>query len=424
MRVLLTSHGSTGDIYPVIAYGRALAQAGHSVTFASAPLYQREIKRANLDYFYLPPDWEQEIFTECMRRLHRAKHPIRQLREIYRGALPFLGDLIDRIEEALETHDVLCSSYLFPHYRALAERKGKPFASIALCHNTIPSRDYPPGLAPTLPGFPKSLQARWNMGLWRLVNFVVDKSINRTIGDILEEKRLPAAHNFIMKPADLVLVAVSPSLMAGRGSMHRRFQFSGFFRWQAEACPVEEKRIGNFCRGEPVPVLTFGSVAFDDTTSIMRRFERNWPVGKKIIIQTGWSGLSVEMERPDILVVGKMSHDQLFGHASCVVHHGGAGTTASAMSAGKPHIIIPHIADQNFWGSEMERLGTGVVLPTGRWPEKLPGAVQLLETRGQFREKAREVRDIIAREDGAKRAIDLLQAHVDAHRNQNSNRRV
>ena len=421
MRVLLTSHGSTGDIYPVIAYGRALAQAGHSVTFASAPLFQREIKRANLDYFYLPPDWEQEIFTEFMRRLHRAHHPIKQLIEIYRGALPFLGELIDRLEEALETHDVLCGSYLFPHYRALAERKGKPFASIALCHNTIPSRDYPPEPALTLRGFPNSLQARWNMGLWRLVNFVADKAINRTIGDILEEKRLPAARNFIMKPADLVLVVVSPSLMAGRGSVHRRFQYTGYLRWQAEACPAEEKRIVDFCGGEPVPVLTFGSVAFDDTTSIMRRFERNWPVGKKIIIQTGWSGLTVEMERPDILVVGKMSHDQLFGHASCVVHHGGAGTTASALSAGKPHIIVPHIADQNFWGSEMERLGTGVVLPWNRWPEKLPGAVRLLETRGKFREKAWQVRDIMAREDGAKRAIELLQAHVEAH---NLNRRI
>ncbi|MBC9866874.1 MAG: hypothetical protein F7O42_03170 [Opitutae bacterium] len=421
MRVLLTSHGSTGDLYPVIAYGRALAQAGHSVTFASAPLFQREIKRANLDYYYLPPDWEQEIFTEFMRRLHRARYPIKQLREIYRGALPFLGELIDRLEEALETHDVLCGLYLFPHFRALAERKGKPFASIALCHNTIPSRDYPPEPALTLRGFPKTLQAHWNMGLWRLVNCVVDKAINRTIGDILEEKGLPDARNFIMKPADLVLVAVSPSLMAGRGSVPRRFQFTGFLRWQAEACPAEENRIVNFCGGEPVPVLTFGSVAFDDTTSIMRRFERNWPVGKKIIIQTGWSGLSVEMERHDILVVGKMSHDQLFGHASCVVHHGGAGTTASALSAGKPHIIVPHIADQDFWGSEIERLGTGVVLPRNRWPEKLPGAIRLLETRGKFREKAWEVRDTMAREDGAKRAIELLQAHVEAH---NLNRRI
>ena len=306
--------------------------------------------------------------------------------------------------------------YLFPHYRALAERKGKPYASIALCHNTIPSRDYPPELAPVLRGFPKSLQGAWNMGLWRLVNFVVDRSINLTIGGILKDKRLPSARGFIMNPANLVLVAVSPTLMASRGSIHQRFQFTGFLRWQAKACPAEEKRIENFCQGESVPVLTFGSVAFDDKNGIMRRFERNWPAGKKIIIQTGWSGLAEKMERPDILAVGKMSHDQLFGRASCIVHHGGAGTTASALSAGKPHVIIPHIADQDFWGSEIERLGTGVVLPENRWPEKLPEVVRSLESRGEYREKAREVRDIMAREDGAKRAIDLLQAHVEAHK--------
>ena len=411
MRVLLTSHGSTGDIYPVIAFAKALAQAGHSVTFASAPLFKREIQRANLDYLYVPPDWDQEIFTECMRKLHRARHPIRQLREIYRIALPFLGELIERIEEALESHDVLCGLYLFPHFRAVAERKGKPYVSIALCHNTIPSRDYPPELAPGLRGFPKSLQGAWNMGLWRLVNFAVDKSINLTIGDILKEKRLPLARDFIMKPANLVLVAVSPTFMANRGSMHQRFQFTGFLRWQAKACPAEENHIENFCQGEPVPVLTFGSVAFDNKDAIMRRFERNWPAGQKIIIQSGWSGLAEKIERPDILAVGKMSHDQLFGHASCVIHHGGAGTTASALSAGKPQVIIPHIADQPFWASQIERLGAGVVLAEKRWPENLPGAIRLVENHAGYQAKAREAQSIMAREDGARRAVHLLEAY-------------
>ena len=350
-----------------------------------------------------------------MRELHRANHPIKQLREIYRGTLPFLGELIDRLEEALENHDVLCSSYLFPHYKVIAERHGKPFASIALCHNTIPSADYPPELAPSLWGLPRSIQARWNMYLWRLVNFLVDKSINFIIGDILKEKHLPPASNFIMNPAELVLVAVSKSLMSSRGSVHQRFQFTGFLRWQAEASQAAEQHIQKFCDGERVPILTFGSVAFDDTHLIMSRFEHNWPIGKKIIIQTGWSGLSVEIERPEILVVGKMSHDQLFRHASCVIHHGGAGTTASVLSSGKPHIIVPHIADQKFWGSEMERLGTGIVLKKERWPEKLPCKVQLLENKPQFREKAQKVREMMAQEDSAKHAIDLLEAHVNAH---------
>jgi len=415
MRVLLTSHGSTGDIYPIIGYGKALREAGHEVTFASAPLYKQEILKAGLQYFHLPPDWEQKIFTEFMRELNRLNHPILQLREIYRGALPFLSELIDRIEEALVANEVLVGSYLFPHYKVIAERQGKPFVSFAFCHNTIPSPDYPPELVPALRGMPRFIQSAWNMMFWRLANVVVDKSINQIIGKELTKKNLPLAKNFIMKPGKLVLTAVSRSLMSERGKMDERFQFTGFLRWQASESEKLQTQICGFCQGKRVPILTFGSVAFDDTHLVMSRFEKNWPKGKKIIVQTGWSDLSTEVRRPEILVVSKMSHDQLFRHASCVIHHGGAGTTASVLASGKPHIIIPHIADQNFWGSEIERLGVGLILKKKRWPENLSAKIQMIETRQSIRGKALEVQKILKEEDSAKNSVTALENFVQGY---------
>jgi vancomycin aglycone glucosyltransferase len=43
-----------------------------------------------------------------------------------------------------------------------------------------------------------------------------------------------------------------------------------------------------------------------------------------------------------------------------VVHHGGAGTTAASTRAGKPQLIVPHLADQFFFGSRVHELGIGV----------------------------------------------------------------
>lgn len=59
MRVLLTSHGSTGDIYPVIRLGRALVEAGHEVGFATVRLFQSEIESTGVTFVRLPPDWDQ-----------------------------------------------------------------------------------------------------------------------------------------------------------------------------------------------------------------------------------------------------------------------------------------------------------------------------------------------------------------------------
>jgi sterol 3beta-glucosyltransferase len=33
-----------------------------------------------------------------------------------------------------------------------------------------------------------------------------------------------------------------------------------------------------------------------------------------------------------------------------VCHHGGAGTTSTALRYGRPNIIIPFFGDQPFWG--------------------------------------------------------------------------
>ena len=245
-----------------------------------------------------------------------------------------------------------------------------------------------------------------------MANRIVDRTINSVIGNVLMEKKLPLSKDFLNHPCDLVITAVSKALMSDRGKVDELFKFTGFLRWQSKPSEEEEKRILAFSEGQIVPVLTFGSVAFDDTVAIMNRFERNWPAGKKIIVQTGWSGLSIDTERPDILVVGKMSHDQLFKHASCVAHHGGAGTTASVLSAGRPHIIIPHIADQHFWGSEMKRLGVGTVLKKRRWPEQLYSRVCEVESSRKFRERAEQVQTILQEEDGPGNAVRTLEAHV------------
>ena len=43
-----------------------------------------------------------------------------------------------------------------------------------------------------------------------------------------------------------------------------------------------------------------------------------------------------------------------------VVHHGGAGTTATASRAGVPQVVVSHLNEQYGWGWQTHRLGIGV----------------------------------------------------------------
>ena len=42
-----------------------------------------------------------------------------------------------------------------------------------------------------------------------------------------------------------------------------------------------------------------------------------------------------------------------------LVHHGGAGTTAAGLRAGKPTVVVPFFADQPFCGQRVHQLGVG-----------------------------------------------------------------
>ena len=49
----------------------------------------------------------------------------------------------------------------------------------------------------------------------------------------------------------------------------------------------------------------------------------------------------------------------LFPHLAAVVHHGGAGTTGTALRHGLPNVILPVLGDQMYWGRRVAALGAG-----------------------------------------------------------------
>lgn len=60
-----------------------------------------------------------------------------------------------------------------------------------------------------------------------------------------------------------------------------------------------------------------------------------------------------------MIEVDQVSHAWLFPRVCGVVHHGGAGTTAAALRAGKPSIVIPFFGDQPFWAHRVHQLNAG-----------------------------------------------------------------
>jgi UDP:flavonoid glycosyltransferase YjiC (YdhE family) len=57
--------------------------------------------------------------------------------------------------------------------------------------------------------------------------------------------------------------------------------------------------------------------------------------------------------------VKAIPYDWIFKKAYAVIHHGGSGTTHTALKYGCVSLIIPHIMDQFGWNCLVQKLGVG-----------------------------------------------------------------
>lgn len=113
------------------------------------------------------------------------------------------------------------------------------------------------------------------------------------------------------------------------------------------------------------------------------------------------------------LLIGPCDHNWLFPYISAAIHHGGAGTTASALAAGKPAWILPFFGDQHFWGSMIRRQELGpdpcpVNLVT--FSIAVRSITSLLSPQTLL--KAKRMGDTVCQEDGANGAVNAFLRHL------------
>jgi sterol 3beta-glucosyltransferase len=113
-----------------------------------------------------------------------------------------------------------------------------------------------------------------------------------------------------------------------------------------------------------------------------------------------------------ILFVQHVAHEALFAHPSvrAAVHHGGAGTTAQAMRAGVPSLVLPAMADQYFWGGRVAALGIGPkpIPQHALTIQQLVDGLRSATHDEGMRKRAQSLSKQIRNEDGIERAADII----------------
>jgi len=115
-----------------------------------------------------------------------------------------------------------------------------------------------------------------------------------------------------------------------------------------------------------------------------------------------------------VIAVDSVPYDWLFPRLAAAVHHGGAGTTAYALRAGVPSVVVPAIADQPFWAERVHALGVGPQpIPRRELSAaRLAEAIRLATTDAAIRQRAVALAGRVAAEDGVRVAVDRFEHHL------------
>jgi hypothetical protein len=160
-----------------------------------------------------------------------------------------------------------------------------------------------------------------------------------------------------------------------------------------------------FLESGPPPIyIGFGSIVVHNPEALTNLvFAAIKLAGVRAVVSTGWCGVGSSDHTTDsVYLVGDCPHDWLFPRVSAVVHHGGAGTTAAGIRAGKSTVIVPFFGDQPFWGQMIARA------QVGPWPvpykeltaEKLAESITIA-LQPQAQEAAKRISKVIEAEAGA-----------------------
>ena len=343
MRIFLATCGSRGDVQPMLALCLALQSAGHDVMLAGPPEKEAWAEKLGCPYTRLGKD--VTAFVDNLEDAVSFKTGIKFISFVRQEIITQFEILPELIKNA----DLIIASSLVFALSSIAEAKSIPYRYIAFTPQILPSREHPFPVIQfqQLPKWCNKLS--WDMArtgakfsLTILVNKGRKKIGLNPIKDawehILGENTIIAADEQIAKvPCDF------KKKNTQTGYMH------------LELPKKNLPGLDNFIDAGSAPIFAgFGSMPKkDQARNIPLLVEAARIVKKRIVIAKFWEGFSKFSKSDDVFFIQKYPHLNLFSKMSVVIHHGGAGTTATCAVCGVPQIIVPHILDQFYHGQQV-----------------------------------------------------------------------
>jgi rhamnosyltransferase subunit B len=370
VKFLLTTLGSLGDLHPYIAVGMGLRARGHAVTIATSEVYRQKVEGEGLRFHPLRPDLG--ILLDNPEVLRHAVHPRNGTEYVFRKLiLPWLEQSFEDTLEAARDADLIVGHPIAFATPTVAEYLKKTWVSIALQPSYFLSMHDPPAISgapwltplfsrgPAFAGmvlrFLKSVMRRWGAPL---------NALRSRLG--LRELRNPLLDDMFSPHGTQAWF--SNVLARPQTDWPAWTAITGFpFYDKLEPGQGLAADLSRFLDAGPAPVVfTLGSTAvfaagefYAESLAAARK------AGCRAVLLIGRDPRNMPaVPIPETVFVTQYApYSELLSRAAATVHQGGVGTTAQALRAGKPMIVVPWSHDQPDNAMRVAKLGVARVIP-------------------------------------------------------------
>jgi rhamnosyltransferase subunit B len=417
-RIVFTTWGSLGDLHPYLALGVELRRRGHDVAIATIPGWRANVEQAGIECLPMRPDVPAEAGSrEIVRRiLDPREGPPYLFKRVF---APALRETYEDTVAAVRGADLLVSHQIPVTAPIVAEQTGVRWASAVLMPMGFLSAFDPPtppqvpmlreiaALHPVLGRafnrIGRRIAASWVEPVYR---FREGLGLARGPNPVFEGQHAPA----------LVLALFSRVLARKQPDYPAQTLIAGFPFYDAAASRPPDSELLRFLEaGEPPIVFTLGSSAVflaDDFWQVSLEAARR--LGRRALLLAGEQTAALRASLPpSILAVDYAPHSAVMPRGAVTVHQGGIGTTAQALRAGRPMLVVPFGQDQPDNARRCTLLGVARTIPRNRYTvARVVRELRALLTDSACARRASDVAATVNSERGTHTACDALEAQL------------
>lgn len=413
MKIGIQTWGSDGDILPFLALAEGLQAAGHQVTVAYTSVdnkdYSTMSTKCGFQSIKVFDEFEVGM-DQAMTEIVATNDPLKQMILVMEKYFdPAVKEMYKASTQLCVDNEIVIGHMMNHTLLTAAEKFNRPRIVVALAPLAIRTKH--------MPLFGPNLGTFFNKLTWRLGDYVGRKKLFTLANEIRSNENLPPIKSlqqelYISK--DLTLIASSPSISIRQQDWSENIQICGELNFKStDQQPSLPTDLDVFLNSGSAPIyMTFGSIApyqIKETISLM--LEAIKEAGCRAIIQADWDNIDTALISESVYQCSRLPHADIFPHCALVVHHGGAGTTHTALRAGCPSIVVEHAFDQTFWGNELKRIGVaGKLLHRNNITStQLAKAIEITIESEEMKTNAILLSKKMQSEDGVETAIRLIE---------------